>query len=125
MSPFSAIGSQAAIAALKERATTDCPFTFWTDIDSKAVFSFTSPATIRSCLGGMDGSLLDTYGGEYEWDGYTTLLHAHRGADHGVRIVYGKNTSLTSRWSVPSKNVITGVQSLLEAFGRRYSDGTA
>lgn len=73
MSPFSAIGSQAAVAELKKRATTDCPFTFWTDIDSKAVFSFTSPATIRSCLGGMDGSLLDTYGGEYEWDGYTTL----------------------------------------------------
>ena len=88
VSPFSAIGSQAAIAALNERATTDCPFTFWTDIDSQAVFSFPSPATIRSCLGGMDGSLLDTYGGEYEWDGYTTLLHAHRGADNGVRIVY-------------------------------------
>ena len=60
VSPFSAIGSQTSIAELKKRATTDCPFSFWTDIDSKAVFSFTSPATIRSCLGGMDGYLLDT-----------------------------------------------------------------
>lgn len=91
VSPFSAVGSQAAIAALKTRATTECPFEFWTDIDSQAAFTITSPATIRNCLGGMDGSLLDTYGGEYEWDMFTTLLHGHRGADHGVRIVYGKN----------------------------------
>ena len=112
VSPFSAIGSQTAIAELKKRATTDCPFSFWTDIDSKAVFSFTSPATIRSCLGGMDGSLLDTYGGEYEWDMFTTLLHAHRGADHGVRIVYGKKCHHRGA-------------SLLEALGRRHPDGTA
>ena len=79
------------MAEFKKRATTECPFSFWTDIDSKAVFTFATPSTIRSCLGGMDGSLLDTYGGEYEWDMYTTLLHGHRGADHGVRIVYGKN----------------------------------
>lgn len=38
-----------------------------------------------------DGSMLDTYGGEYEWDMYTALLHGHRGADHGIKIVYGKN----------------------------------
>ena len=119
VSPFSAIGSQAAIAALKERATTDCPFTFWTDIDSKAVFSFTSPATIRSCLGGMDGSLLDTYGGEYEWDGYTTLLHAHRGADHGVRIVYGKNL-IDFQMERSIENVITGVH----PYWKHSEDGT-
>ena len=119
VSPFSAIGSQAAVAELKKRATTDCPFTFWTDIDSKAVFSFTSPATIRSCLGGMDGSLLDTHGGEYEWDGYTTLLHAHRGADHGVRIVYGKNL-IDFQMERSIENVITGVH----PYWKHSEDGT-
>lgn len=79
------------MAALKSHVTTDCPFDFWTDIDSAAAFTITSPATVRGCLGGMDGSMLDTYGGEYEWDMYTALLHGHRGADHGVKIVYGKN----------------------------------
>ena len=29
-----------------------------------------NPATVRGCLSGMDGSMLDTYGGEYEWDMY-------------------------------------------------------
>jgi hypothetical protein len=79
------------MAAIKSHTTTDCPFDFWTDIDSSAAFSITAPASVRGCLGGMDGSLLDTYGGEYEWDMYTALLHGHRGADHGVKIVYGKN----------------------------------
>ena len=76
---------------LKESATTDCPFSFWTDIDSQAVFTFTSPSTVRSCLGGMDGSMLDTYGGEVEWDMFTAMLPGHRGVDYGVRIFYGKN----------------------------------
>ena len=74
VSPFSAVGSQAAMAALKSHTTTDCPFSFWTDIDSQATFTITSPATVRGCLGGMDGSMLDTYGGEYEWDMYTAML---------------------------------------------------
>ena len=53
VSPFSVTGSQAAMAEFVKRATTDCPFSFWTDIDSQAVFSISVPSTIRSCLGGM------------------------------------------------------------------------
>lgn len=119
VSPFSAVGSQAAIAALKTRATTECPFEFWTDIDSQAAFTITSPATIRNCLGGMDGSLLDTYGGEYEWDMFTTLLHGHRGADHGVRIVYGKNL-IDFKMERSIENMITGVH----PYWKHSEDGT-
>lgn len=119
VSPFTAIGSQAAMAEFKRRATTECPFSFWTDIDSKAVFSFSTPSTIRNCLGGMDGSLLDTYGGEYEWDMYTTLLHGHRGADHGVRIIYGKNL-IDFQMEKSIENVITGVH----PFWKHSEDGT-
>ena len=119
VSPFTAIGSQAAMAELKKRATTDCPFSFWTDIESQAAFAFTSPATIRSCLGGMDGSLLDTYGGEYEWDMYTTMLHGHRGSDNGVRIVYGKNL-IDFQMEKSIENVITGVH----PYWKHSEDGT-
>lgn len=108
VSPFTAIGSQAAMAQLAQQATTDCPFTFWTDIDSAAVFSFKAPSSIRSCLGGMDGSMLDTYGGEFEWDMYETRLHAHRGSDHGVRIVYGKNL-VDFKMEKSIENIITGI----------------
>lgn len=108
VSPFSATGSQSAMAQLKQQATTDCPFSFWTDIDSQAVFTISTPASIRSCLGGMDGSMLDTYGGEYEWDFLTARLHRSRGRDYGVRIVYGKNL-VDFQMEKSVENVITGV----------------
>ena len=119
VSPFSAQGSQAAMAAIKSHVTTDCPFDFWTDIDSSAVFSISSPATVRGCLGGMDGSMLDTYGGEYEWDMYTALLHGHRGADHGVKIVYGKNL-IDFKMERSIENMITGVH----PYWKHSEDGT-
>lgn len=119
VSPFSANGSQAVMAALKSKATTECPFDFWTDIDSNAAFTITAPATIRSCLGGMDGSILDTYGGEYEWDMFTTLLHGHRGADHGVKIVYGKNL-IDFKMERSIENMITGVH----PYWKHSEDGT-
>lgn len=96
------------MAEFAKRATTDCPFSFWTDIDSQAVFSISAPSTIRSCLGGMEGSMLDTYGGEYEWDFFTARLHRNRGNDYGVRIVYGKNL-VDFQMEKSIENVITGV----------------
>ena len=35
--------------------------------------------------------MLDTFGGEYEWDNYTVRLHEHRGSDTGVVVAYKKN----------------------------------
>ena len=119
VSPFSAVGSQAAMAAIKSHVTTDCPFDFWTDIDSQATFTITSPATVRGCLGGMDGSMLDTYGGECEWDMYTAMLHGHRGADHGVKIVYGKNL-IDFKMERSIENMITGVH----PYWKHSEDGT-
>ena len=119
VSPFSAQGSQAAMSAIKSHVTTDCPFDFWTDIDSDAAFTITAPATVRGCLGGMDGSMLDTYGGEYEWDMYTALLHGHRGADHGVKIVYGKNL-IDFKMERSIENMITGVH----PYWKHSEDGT-
>lgn len=52
--------------------------------------------------------MLDTFGGEYEWDRYTVKLHHHRGADHGVHIVYGKNLT-DFKMEKNIENVITGV----------------
>lgn len=66
------------------------------------------PASIRSLLGGMSGSLLDIYGGEYEFDNYDVKLENERGADRGVSIRYGKNlTDLKQEENCSS--VYTGV----------------
>lgn len=106
--PFSAISLAAALAGLKTNAATNCPFTFSTDKSVASPFSTIKPTSIWSLLGGTRGSILDTYGGEWEFNGYRCILHNRRGSDRGVRIAYGHN--LTS-YSQDQNNaaVYTGV----------------
>lgn len=89
--PFSASSVSAALGGLKTNAVVDCPFEFWTDKSTSANFNVDVPASIRSRLGGVAGSILDVYGGEYEFDNYTVKLHNNRGMNRGVSIRYGKN----------------------------------
>lgn len=88
---FSAQSAAGALSGLKTNSATANPFEFWTDKQTSAAFTVSVPASIRSLLGGSTGSILDVYGGEYEWDGWTVRLHEHRGTDRGVTIRYGKN----------------------------------
>ena len=108
VAPFTASTAALAVERLKTNAAVDCPFTIWTDLSTAAEFANAKPASLRSLLGGVDGSILDVYGGEYEWDNYTVKLHARRGTDRGVTIRYGKNlTDLTQEENCA--NVYTGV----------------
>ena len=108
VSPFTTGGCAGAMNGLKKHASSDCPFSVWTDMESKAAFAVSVPASFRNCLGGMEGSMLDTFGGEFEWDRYTVKLHKARGADHNVHIIYGKNlTDFKMEKSI--ENTITGV----------------
>lgn len=91
VSPCTGDRASTALAALAQAAAVDMPFTLWTDLNTAADFAVTEPSSLRRMLGGVDGSILDVYGGEYEWDNYTVKLHAHRGSDRGVTIRYGKN----------------------------------
>ena len=108
VSPFSVSGCAGAMQGLKSHAASECPFSVWTDVASSAMFTVPVPASFRNCLGGMDGSILDTFGGEFEWDRYMVKFHRARGADHNVHIVYGKNlTDFKMEKSI--ENTITGV----------------
>ena len=89
--PFSASTASSALIGLKNNAVVNCPFDFWTDKTTQANFKVSVPASIRSRLGGVAGSILDVYGGEYEFDNYTVKLHNNRGMNRGVSIRYGKN----------------------------------
>lgn len=91
VSPFSAQNAPAALSGLKSNAVVDCPFEFWTDKDTSGEFIVSVPSSIRSRLGGVTGSILDVYGGEFEFDNYTVKLHNNRGMNRGVSIRYGKN----------------------------------
>lgn len=89
--PFKASEVGAAMGGLKSSIVGECPFSFETDKATKAAFALEVPQSVRATLGGVDGSILDTYTGEYEWDGLTVRLLAHRGEDRGVTVEYGKN----------------------------------
>lgn len=69
------------------------PFTFWTDKDSTGYLGCSDeiPKSIRSVLGGVQGSILDSYGGEYEWDKWTVKLWSARGQARDFTIRYGVN----------------------------------
>lgn len=91
VSPFSASSVSGALSGLKSHAVIDCPFNFWTDKNNNGTFINEAPASIRSKLGGSAGSILDVYGGEYEFDNYTVRLYNSRGQNRGVSVRYGKN----------------------------------
>ena len=74
-------------------STPNNPFTYLTDKTSEGYLPCVDgvPKTVRSVLGGVEGSILDTYGGEYEWDKFNVILHSARGVDRDFAIRYGVN----------------------------------
>lgn len=106
--PFSASSVTGAFAEIAAKSTDNNLFTFWTDSQDTGDMTVSVPSSVRSILGGQEGSILDTYGGEYEFDGYTVRLWSQRGKNSGVTIRYGKNlTSLEQDENISS--VATGV----------------
>lgn len=97
VSPFTAADAPSAVAAIKSHAMpTDFPFELTTDKTTVAAMAVTVPSSAWGLLGGQQGSLLDVYGGEYEFDEWAVRLLTRRGADRGVSVRYGKNlTDLT------------------------------
>lgn len=69
------------------------PFTYWTDKTSTGFLAAGDgvPHSVRSILGGMEGSILDSYGGEYEFDKWTVRLWSSRGQVKPLTIRYGVN----------------------------------
>lgn len=92
VSPYEVTNIEMALAGLRYYAMVTNPFVFWTDKTSTGTFSVKVPSSVRSLLGGSEGSILDAFGGgEYKFDGMTVKLYQHRGTDNGVTIRYGKN----------------------------------
>lgn len=87
------INSLADAFTLLENATPTNPFTYWTDKTSTGYLGCMDgvPRTVRESLGGIEGSVLDAYGGEYEWDRWTVKLWSGRGQLRDFSIRYGVN----------------------------------
>lgn len=106
--PFNAPSLASALEGMKTNAVTENPFEYETDKTVISDFVVSYPSSARSLVAGQRGSLLDTYGGELEFDRYQVKLLSHRGKDNGVTIRYGKNMTDVSQ-EEDGSGVYTGV----------------
>lgn len=106
--PFNAPSLASALEGMKTNAVTENPFEYETDKTVISDFVVSYPSSARSLVAGQRGSLLDTYGGELEFDRYQVKLLSHRGKDNGVTIRYGKNMTDVNQ-EEDGSGVYTGV----------------
>ena len=97
--PFSARGISNTLQGIIDHTyfANKNPFTFFTDINNTTSnFSISVPTSWRELIGGIQGSVLDTFSGannfcEIRWDNLQIQFLQHRGTNRGVVIEYGKN----------------------------------
>ena len=71
----------------------DYRFDVWSDIQTTATttLSIDKVTNARLALGGVEGSILDIWGGEYEFDNMTVRLHKQLGRTAPTVLEYGRN----------------------------------
>lgn len=90
--PFTSTGASNTCVKMEEHTMGNYDFTITTNIsDTTTEFKNEIPRSFRACLGGWEGSILDLFRCEYEWDNTTVKMLSRRGQDTSVRIAYGKN----------------------------------
>ena len=82
-----------ALAIWKGALIGDLTFDVWSDIQTsnKGMFDISKMENARLALGGVEGSILDLYGGEYEFDNMTVRLHKQLGRTAPTVLEYGRN----------------------------------
>lgn len=85
-SPMSAFTSLKSISVPKM----DSHFDFFSDKTDKAQLNL-EKVNLLEALGGVEGSMLQRYKGEYEKDNHTVKLLKRLGEDHKIKILYAKN----------------------------------
>ena len=85
--------AQAALAIWALNALGGIRFDTWSDIDltSKTIWNIADFKTARDALGGVEGSILDVWGGEYEFDNTVIRLHKQLGRKSPIVLEYGRN----------------------------------
>lgn len=85
--------AQAALAIWALNTLGGIRFDTWSDIDltSKTSWNIADFKTARDVLGGVKGSILDVWGGEYEFDNTVIRLHKQLGRKSPTVLEYGRN----------------------------------
>lgn len=89
--PFTEGSLTAAINTLPTKCVPSCPFTITSARTVATQYKLEEPRPLWRVFGGEQGSMLDVYGGEWDFDNLDADLKSRIGADRGVEIRYGKN----------------------------------
>ena len=87
------INSLADAFSLFRTAQPNMPFDFQTDKTNTGYLACAdgTPRSVRQMMGGIEGSILDAYGGEYSFNNWSVYLHESRGEQRDFQIRYGVN----------------------------------
>lgn len=96
LKPFvngASVGAESALEIWKENLVGDDTFDVKSDILTLGSFNWEidKVGNARGALGGVAGSILDVYGGEYEFDNRTIILHKQMGRKAPTVLEYGRN----------------------------------
>ena len=85
--------AQVALSIWASNSLGGIRFDVWSDIDltSKTSWNIADFKTARDALGGVKGSILDVWGGEYEFDNTVIRLHKQLGRKSPTVLEYGRN----------------------------------
>lgn len=89
--PFTAGSMTEAFQTIPTKCTPSSPITLQTTRSVASGMSIAEPRPLWKLLGGQAGSLLDVYGGEWDFNKLTATLVTTLGSDRGVSVRYGKN----------------------------------
>lgn len=103
--------AQSALNAWNNNLLHNSGFSVYSDIGTEQTgeWSIDKVPNARRALGGVQGSMLDRYGGEYLFDNDMISLLKQRGKDSGVRIAYGKNLKDITQ-EIEITNTVTSIQ---------------
>lgn len=89
--PFTSGSLTQLMLDLPSKCTPTSPITVGTTRTVSTSYTLKAPRPLWRVLGGQEGSILDVYGGEWDFSGSSATLKTQLGQDNGVKIVYGKN----------------------------------
>lgn len=100
-----------SLAIWKGALIGDLRFDVWSDIQTsnKGMFDISKMENARLALGGVEGSILDLYGGEFEFDNTTVRLHKQLGRTAPTVLEYGRNI-LSAELDETIESAYTSVQ---------------
>jgi phage minor structural protein, N-terminal domain protein len=116
----SKINAETALRLWKENLVGDDVFDVRSDIQTLGNISWEvdKVGSARKALGGVSGSILDVFGGEYEFDNNLIILHKQMGRKAPTVLEYGRNLL-----SVEEERLLDGNYTSIYPFARYTPNG--